>query len=144
VSKRTGCTCTSARPWRSRTLCAVLARRAFSHAGDRVDRCPTSVIAGIALAQPRHEPKEKPMNKNGTTNLEDRMGSLKDSVRNLVDAGGERAGQIKERLVDAKDMAFDRGKEGINRVGALIKEHPIAAIGIAFGIGYLTVRMLRR
>jgi ElaB/YqjD/DUF883 family membrane-anchored ribosome-binding protein len=84
------------------------------------------------------------MNKNGTTHLEDRMGSLKESVRNLVDAGGERAGQIKDRLADAKDMAFDRGKEGISRVGALIKEHPIAAIGIAFGIGYITVRMLRR
>jgi ElaB/YqjD/DUF883 family membrane-anchored ribosome-binding protein len=84
------------------------------------------------------------MNKNGSTHLEDRMGSLKESVRNLVDAGGERAGHIKERLYDAKDAAFDRGKEGLNRVAGLIKEHPIAAIGIAFGIGYIAVRMLRR
>jgi ElaB/YqjD/DUF883 family membrane-anchored ribosome-binding protein len=84
------------------------------------------------------------MNKNSTSHLEDRMGSLKESVRNLVDAGGERAGQIKERLHDAKDAAFDRGKEGLDRVAALIKEHPIAAIGIAFGIGYITIRMLRK
>lgn len=84
------------------------------------------------------------MNKNGTSALEDRMGSLKDSVRNLVDAGNERAGQIKDRLMDAKDVAVDRGGAALNRVGVLIKEHPIAAIGIAFGIGYLTVRMLRR
>jgi ElaB/YqjD/DUF883 family membrane-anchored ribosome-binding protein len=72
------------------------------------------------------------------------MDSLKSSVRNLVDAGNERAGQIKEKLIDAKDVAMDRGGAALNRVGALIKEHPIAAIGIAFGIGYLTVRMLRK
>jgi ElaB/YqjD/DUF883 family membrane-anchored ribosome-binding protein len=84
------------------------------------------------------------MNKNGTTQLEDRMGSLKESVKNLVDAGGERAGQIKERLADAKDVAFDRGKEGLNRVSAMIKEHPIAAIAIAFGVGYFAIRMLRK
>ena len=84
------------------------------------------------------------MNKNGTSSaLDDRMGNLKDSVRNLVDAGGERANQIKDRLVDAKDVAFDKGSEALGRVSALVKEHPIAAIGIAFGIGYLAVRMLR-
>ena len=84
------------------------------------------------------------MNKNGTSELDDRMGNLKDSVRNLVDASGERANQIKERLADAKDVAFDKGSAALGRVSALVKEHPIAAIGIAFGIGYLAVRMLRK
>jgi ElaB/YqjD/DUF883 family membrane-anchored ribosome-binding protein len=84
------------------------------------------------------------MHKNGTGAFEDRMGALKDSVRNLVDAGGERAGHIKEKLIDAKDVAMDRGGAAMNRVGALIKEHPIAAIGIAFGVGYLTIRLLRK
>ena len=85
------------------------------------------------------------MNKNGTGSaLDDKMGNLKDSVRNLVDAGEDRANQIKERLADAKDVAFDRGSEALGRVSALVKEHPIAAIGIAFGIGYLAVRMLRK
>ena len=84
------------------------------------------------------------MNKHGSSALDDRMGSLKDSVRNLVDAGNERAGQIKDRLMDAKDTAVDRGGAALNRVGVLIKEHPIAAIGIAFGIGYIAVRMLRK
>ena len=85
------------------------------------------------------------MNKNGTSGaLDDRMGNLKDSVRNLVDASGERANQIKERLADAKDVAFDKGSQALGRVSALVKEHPIAAIGIAFGIGYLAIRMLRK
>ena len=85
------------------------------------------------------------MNKNGTSGaLDDRMGNLKESVRNLVDAGGERASQIKDRLYDAKDVAVDKGSAAIGRVSALVKEHPIAAIGIAFGIGYLAIRMLRK
>jgi ElaB/YqjD/DUF883 family membrane-anchored ribosome-binding protein len=85
------------------------------------------------------------MNKNGTSGaLDDRMGSLKDSVRNLVDASGERANQIKERLADAKDVAYDKGSAALGRVSALVKEHPFAALGIAFGIGYLAVRMLRK
>jgi len=85
------------------------------------------------------------MNKNGTSGaLDDRMGHLKDSVRNLVDASSERASQIKERLYDAKDVAVDKGSEALGRVSALVKEHPIAAIGIAFGIGYFAIRMLRK
>lgn len=85
------------------------------------------------------------MNKNGTSgSLDNRMGNLKDSVRNLVDAGGERATQIKERLYDAKDVAVDKGSAALGRLSALVKEHPIAALGIAFGIGYLTIRMLRK
>lgn len=85
------------------------------------------------------------MNKNGTGSaIDDRMGNLKDSVRNLVDASGDRANQIKERLADAKDVAFDKGSAALGQVRALVKEHPIAAIGIAFGIGYLAVRMLRK
>ena len=76
------------------------------------------------------------MNKNGTSgSLDDRMGNLKDSVRNLVDAGGERATQIKERLYDAKDVAVDKGSAALGRLSARVKEHPIAALGIAFGIG---------
>ena len=85
------------------------------------------------------------MNKNGTSGaLDDKMGNLKDSVRNLVDAGGERANQLKDKLYDAKDVAFDTGSAALGEVRALVKEHPIAALGIAFGVGYLLVRMLRK
>ncbi len=84
------------------------------------------------------------MNKNGSRTLDARVDQLKDSVRNLVDASNERAEQIKEKLIDAKDVAVDRGSAALNRFGVMIKEHPIAALGIAFGLGYLAVRMLRK
>jgi len=85
------------------------------------------------------------MQKNGTaSNAENRLDSLKSSVKNLVDAGGERASAIKSKAIDVKDQAVEKGGLALERAGALIKEHPIAAIGIAFGVGYIVVRMLKR
>jgi len=83
------------------------------------------------------------MQKNGTASLENRLDSLKDSVRNLVDAGGERAGQLKSKAIDAKDAVFENGEVALRKAGSFIKEHPIVAIGIAFGIGYVAMRMLK-
>jgi ElaB/YqjD/DUF883 family membrane-anchored ribosome-binding protein len=85
------------------------------------------------------------MQKNGTaSSLENRFDSLKSSVRNLVDAGGERAGQLKEKAIDVKDSVVENGSKALDRAGVLIKENPFVAIGIAFGVGYIVVRMLRK
>ena len=84
------------------------------------------------------------MQKNGTGSLDNGIDSLKESVRNLVDAGGERAGQLKTKAIDVKDSVFENGGNAIRKTGSLIKEHPLAAIGIAFGLGYIAVRMFRK
>ena len=84
------------------------------------------------------------MHKNGSASASNRLDSLKSSVRNLVDAGGERAGQLKHKAIDVKDAAMENGRAAITRTGSLIKEHPLAAIAIAFGVGYIAVRLLRR
>jgi ElaB/YqjD/DUF883 family membrane-anchored ribosome-binding protein len=65
--------------------------------------------------------------------FEDRLESLKESVRDLVDAGGERAGVIRDSVV-----------AGTRKTGSLIKAHPVVAIAIAFGIGYVAMRLMRR
>jgi ElaB/YqjD/DUF883 family membrane-anchored ribosome-binding protein len=83
------------------------------------------------------------MQKNGTASLEARLDSLKDSVRNLVDAGGERAGQIKNRAIDVKDTVFENSEVAFKKAGELIKDHPFVAIGIALGVGYIAVRLIR-
>lgn len=85
------------------------------------------------------------MQKNGSASaLESRIDSLKESVRNLVDAGGEKAGQLKDRAIGAKDTLVENGGAALNRVGALIKEHPFVALGIAFSVGYVAIRMMRK
>lgn len=84
------------------------------------------------------------MQKNGTGSLDARLDSLKESVRNLVDAGGERAGQLKSKAIDVKDSVFENSEAALKKTSSLIKEHPIAAIGIAFGVGYIAMRMLKK
>jgi ElaB/YqjD/DUF883 family membrane-anchored ribosome-binding protein len=83
------------------------------------------------------------MQKNGTASSENKFDSLKSSVRNLVDAGGERAGQLKTKAIDAKDAVFENGEVAIRKAGSFIKEHPLAAVGAAFAISYVVVRMLK-
>ncbi|HSD87966.1 MAG TPA: hypothetical protein VLB44_10650 [Kofleriaceae bacterium] len=76
--------------------------------------------------------------------MENRLESLKSSMRNLVDAGGERAGQLKNKAIDVKDAVVEGSSAALNRTGELIKKHPIVAIGLAFGVGYIVVRMLKK
>lgn len=84
------------------------------------------------------------MQKNGSASTSNRLDSIKSSVRHLVDAGGERAGQLKHKAIDVKDTVFENGSAAISRTGSLIKEHPLAAVAIAFGVGYIAIRLLRR
>jgi ElaB/YqjD/DUF883 family membrane-anchored ribosome-binding protein len=78
------------------------------------------------------------MARNGmTASIESRLDSLKESVRNLVDVGSE-------RMSDVKDTVVSTGRSGIHRASSLIKKHPIVAIGLAFGIGYIAIRVFRR
>ena len=85
------------------------------------------------------------MQKNGSASaLESRIDSLKESVRNLVDAGGEMAGQLKDRAVDAKDSIVENSEAAFKKMTALIKEHPFISLGIAFSVGYVAIRMMRK
>ena len=85
------------------------------------------------------------MQKNGTASeLENRLDSLKERARNLVDDAGAKAGHLKERAMDAKDSIVESGGQALNRISALIKEHPFAALGIAFSVGYVAIRMMRK
>jgi len=82
------------------------------------------------------------MQKNGT--MDGKIDSLKSSMRNIVDAGGERAGQIKDKAIDVKDAFVKNGGKALKTSGDWIKENPFIAIGIGIGVGYLVVRMLRK
>ena len=70
------------------------------------------------------------MARNDVSTIEDRFDSLKESVLS--------------RLGDVKDSVVSGTRKGVSRTGSLIKEHPIAAIAIAFGIGYIAMRVMRR
>jgi ElaB/YqjD/DUF883 family membrane-anchored ribosome-binding protein len=85
------------------------------------------------------------MQKNGTASeIESRFDSLKERARNLVDDAGEKAGQLKERAMEAKHTIVESGSQALDRVRSLIKEHPFVALGVAFSVGYVAIRMMRK
>jgi ElaB/YqjD/DUF883 family membrane-anchored ribosome-binding protein len=91
------------------------------------------------------------MNKNGmtdvgsTTNrIDEKVDALKDSVKGIVDQGAQKAEAIKTKVVEVKDRAFDRGSDALDSLTSMIKAHPLKAIAIAFGAGYIGMRLFRR
>lgn len=86
------------------------------------------------------------MNKNGTTKgyADERHGSIRESVKGLVDRGEQRAHALKSRVVEMTDTAKTRGSDALDRTSDFIKANPLKAVGIAFAIGYIGMRLFRR
>jgi ElaB/YqjD/DUF883 family membrane-anchored ribosome-binding protein len=82
-------------------------------------------------------------NGNGEA-LDERLDSIKASVKGLVDTGGEKVEAIKTKVIDVKDQAMERGNALLDGATDLIKAHPFKAIGIAFAAGYVGMRLFRR
>jgi ElaB/YqjD/DUF883 family membrane-anchored ribosome-binding protein len=82
------------------------------------------------------------MNKDGTAG--NGMDAIKEGVRGLVDQGQQKVDEIKHRVVEVKDQAMSRGTQVVDRVTDFIKANPLKAVGIAFGAGYIGMRLFRR
>jgi ElaB/YqjD/DUF883 family membrane-anchored ribosome-binding protein len=70
--------------------------------------------------------------------------SIQDRVKVIVDQGHEKVDQIKSRVVDVKDQAVNRGNLMLDRATEYIRANPLKAVGIAFGAGYIGMRLFRR
>ena len=92
------------------------------------------------------------MNKNGMTDVgatthhgvDDRIDAIKETVKGIVDTGAQKVDAIKSKVGEVKDQAFTRGNDVIDRVSEMVRAHPLKAVGIAFGAGYLGMRLFRR
>lgn len=83
-------------------------------------------------------------NGNGnTTAFDDKLDSIKESVKGLVDQGHEKVDAIKAKAIDVKDEAFTRGNALVDGATDLIKAHPFKAVGVAFAVGYIGMRLFR-
>lgn len=77
-------------------------------------------------------------------NLDNKIDSIKESVKGLVDQGQEKVEQVKTKVIEVKDQAMTKGTAMFDRATEMIKAHPLKAVGIAFGAGYIGMRLFRR
>jgi ElaB/YqjD/DUF883 family membrane-anchored ribosome-binding protein len=91
------------------------------------------------------------MNKNGmadtgagTSGVEGKIDSIKETVKGFVDQGSQQVDAIKSKVVDVKEQAFSRGSDLAERMADMVKAHPLKSVAIAFGAGYLGMRLFRR
>jgi ElaB/YqjD/DUF883 family membrane-anchored ribosome-binding protein len=66
------------------------------------------------------------------------------SVKEIKETVNEKVDQLKTRVIDVKDEAIERGNALVDRATDYIKANPFKAVGIAFGAGYLGMRLFRR
>jgi ElaB/YqjD/DUF883 family membrane-anchored ribosome-binding protein len=55
----------------------------------------------------------------------------------------EKVNSLKDRVIEAKTQVVDRGNAMLDKSTSLIKDHPIKSVAIAFGVGYLAMRLFR-
>ncbi|MGE0869959.1 MAG: hypothetical protein AB7P03_15440 [Kofleriaceae bacterium] len=65
-------------------------------------------------------------------------------VQDVISGVADRVGHVAERVTDVGTRAKDSASRRIESVGDLIAQHPIVALSIGLGIGYLFARIRRR
>jgi ElaB/YqjD/DUF883 family membrane-anchored ribosome-binding protein len=107
------------------------------------------------IANPRFyafaEESSMNVNKSGMTDanttankIDEKIDSLRDGMKGLVDQGAQKVEAIKTKVSEVTDEAIHRSGDMVARMTDLIKAHPLKAVGLAFGAGYLGMRLFRR
>jgi ElaB/YqjD/DUF883 family membrane-anchored ribosome-binding protein len=80
---------------------------------------------------------------NGIQALTRQLDHLRDflttDVANFASSTGT---MVVKQAEDAKDIVVDRGGDLVVALSKAIKKNPLAAVGIAFGVGYLAMRFV--
>ena len=76
--------------------------------------------------------------------IDQKLESLKEKAKDFVEQGSGKVEEIKHRVVDVKDKAVARGSAFLDQATDLIKANPLKSVAIAFGVGYIGMRLFRR
>jgi hypothetical protein len=76
--------------------------------------------------------------------IEETMMMTTNSSTSSNDGIGERLHGAGERFADLSEHAMKSVGDRLGELALLMKKHPIAAIGVGLGIGYLLARLLHR
>jgi ElaB/YqjD/DUF883 family membrane-anchored ribosome-binding protein len=94
-------------------------------------------------------------NRNGTgmsgmnepgygSNLDQKIDTLKEKAKDFVGQGSEKVEHLKTRVVEVKDQAMAKGNAFLDNATTMIRANPLKSIAIAFGVGYIGMRLFRR
>jgi len=61
-----------------------------------------------------------------------------------VDSVAERGAQAEEQIRESANRIRQQGAASLEHVKTLVNEHPIAALGVAFGVGVVVSHWLKR
>lgn len=67
--------------------------------------------------------------------------ALTDSVQALLQQGAQTIDAVKARVADVADEARTARSKLVDRATQLVQERPFTALGVAFGAGYLAMRI---
>jgi ElaB/YqjD/DUF883 family membrane-anchored ribosome-binding protein len=67
--------------------------------------------------------------------------TVKDSVSTLIDQGHQTVDAIKSRVSDVTSQARDTSNEILDNTRNYVQAHPLKAVGIALGLGYVAMRI---
>ncbi len=80
-------------------------------------------------------------NRNTVEDTAPNLEAIKDSVQTLIDHGSEAADDIKARVGDVASEAREKLDDALDQAETFIGEHPLKAMGLAFGVGYVAMRI---
>lgn len=76
--------------------------------------------------------------------LREGASAARDDLQGVIDAAhdyADRAGQAVQR---GWEDARERGRYAVARTGEQVRQHPLAALGIAVGVGFVLAKLLSR
>jgi ElaB/YqjD/DUF883 family membrane-anchored ribosome-binding protein len=77
-------------------------------------------------------------------NLDQKLDTLKEKAKGIVDQGAEKVDELKHKVVEVKERAVARGGAFLDQVTTMIRANPLKSVMIAFGVGYIGMRLFRR
>ena len=78
-----------------------------------------------------------------TTAIDGKLDTIADNLKAAVSQGADKITALKDRALELKSDASERANDAYDRTVSLIKAHPIKAVLIAFGVGYVAMRIFR-
>ena len=73
--------------------------------------------------------------------FQNQKATVKDSVSTLVDQGHQTVDAIKSKVSDVGAQVRDNSSQILDATRGYVQEHPIKALGIALGLGYVAMRI---